>query len=131
MDDSLGNPYLRSLCIEDKNGSRGLGIHFNGKDLRAIFYDGLACPKYDVHNSEASLAKFKQHLTEYPMLFRIIEWRYVGHRYDYEEVKRLRDECLKLHSLTTHPDVLKGLRKLELACDEVLPNRAGMLMACA
>jgi len=129
LDDSLDFYYLRSLGIVDQNGARALGIFINDKDLRAIFYGGLACPKYDAHNPEASRAEFKQHLTEYPMLFRIIEWLGVGIRYEYEEVKRLRDECLKLHSLTTHPDVLKGLRKLELACDEALPNRAGIFMA--
>jgi hypothetical protein len=112
---------------ETNRENRYLGIGFTGGDWEAIFFDTLHCPEYEPYNfdedidahTERQRQLFKQSIPEYPMLGRIWDM-FEDVSYNSEESKQLREECLKLKSLTTNLRAIRGLEKLIAASDEAI-----------
>jgi hypothetical protein len=117
-------------------GDVDLNIDFTGPDWKALFYDLLNCPKVepyvqgeDIYEyDERNRAAFRQSIPEYPMLGRI--WNmYEDVGYTAEQVRQLRDECLKLQATATaNPHAIEALGKLILACNEAIKMGRGLFL---
>lgn len=73
--------------------------------------------------------KFQQFIPDYPMLGRIWD-TYIDVGYQGDEVKSVREECLKVRAKTSNFTALEGLAKLIKACDEGLEMGLGLYLAC-
>lgn len=113
-----------------------LDPRLEGREWGALFLDVLKCPDTadvprltDEGNEdwqERYGAKFQQAIPNYPMLGRIYDTLiYVA--YKPEEIGQLRDECLRLQSMTSDEKALSMLKKLIHACDEASKVRSGLL----
>ena len=121
-----------NLDVDDDNwdeskGDRWLDVCLNDKDLEAIslaIYCVATGKSYNGDDNILKLRNFDRQLfvriaPEFPMLDRI-NHIYTDAYYTAEEVKSLRDECLKLKSATQDSAADLGFRKLIYGCDEAI-----------
>jgi len=111
---------------------------FNGLEWIALFKDVLKCPmgteitttNHAILSDERPYQlKFVEALPDYPMLARM--WNtFEDVIYESKEIPKLRDECLRVSSITANQQALFGLNKLLQACDEAIANQAGIYMSC-
>ena len=112
---------------------RRLPLFFEGPEWSSLFHDVLRAkdrdplsPSEDLDKwSQRQRARFQESIPDYPMLGRIWD-TYIDVHYQPEEVRRLRDECLRVKSSTSNPTALSGLDKLIAASDEALKDRLGL-----
>lgn len=100
-----------------------------GKEWEALFLDELKCPdRFSISSGDSEVygARFAAALHNYPMLGRISDM-YIYVCYTRDEVRQLREECLRAQRLTSNPKAAEGLVKLLQACDEALINGSGLL----
>lgn len=125
VQDAEASPYLNDL---------------DGEEWVALFRDVLDCPMginepyFPGDNigerHEKFRLKFQQTLKDYPMLGRIWD-TYIDVTYTPEDIKELRDECLKIRPVAADNQIaLRGLNKLINACDEALRFGAGLDLLC-
>lgn len=107
-----------------------------GDEWGAIFHEVLKCPlpsdnpplpnESGEEWQERFSQMFQQTIPEYPMLGEI--WHldiYVS--YQPEEIRLLRDECLKVRAKTSNEEALKGISQLIWSCDEALKLGYGLI----
>ena len=118
---------LALYIVSDAEVWRG-GIDEGDVDLNCSkvepYIQGEDIYEYDERNR----AIFRQSIPEYPMLGRI--WNmYEDVGYTPEQVRQLRDECLKLQAIATaNPHALEALKKLIMACDEAIKVGGGLFL---
>lgn len=114
-------------------GDRYLQLYLDGPEWEALFFDTLGCPEPEPYiegeNPEEAdnrlRVKFQQAIPQYPMLSRLWDpYRHAG--YNLDQVKRLRDECLKIQSDANNSWASAALGKLIQACEEAIMNRQGL-----
>ncbi len=77
---------------------------------------------------EENRRTFQKVALEYPMLSRIDDM-YEDYVFTPEEVKKLREECLKVKSIASNPSADLALRKLIYACDEALKDNFHLMFS--
>ncbi len=113
-----------------------LDPRLEGNEWGALFVDVLKCPdtgdipllagESNEDWQERYSSKFQQAIPSYPMLGRVYDTLiYVA--YKPEEISQLRDECLKVQSMTSNEKALAVLKSLIEACDEASKVRSGLL----
>lgn len=112
-----------------------VGFDFHFSDWEALFFGELDCPPWEPYIEGEDIderdrrwyVKFQQCTSEYPMLDRIFDM-YQDAGYKAEEVKLLRDQCLKLQAHTKHSGAWRAVTKLILACDKALERKSDLLL---
>jgi hypothetical protein len=111
--------------------SQWLNLTFSGSEWDAIFHETLGVPR-NVEGKERRLElifqRFNQAIPDYPMLGRIYDL-YIDISYKREEIKILREECLKVQNIAINPQAMEGISKLIFACDEALKLNSGLFFA--
>lgn len=122
----------------DEKTDRTLKICINEDDLTAI--QDLVIPgRIDFTNSmsekefnearEKNMGLFRQFASQYPMLGRIDDM-YQDYIFTPEDVKELREECIKLKSKNQTKKSDLALRKFIYACDEALKDYFYLVFYC-
>jgi hypothetical protein len=117
----------------NESTDRVLGMYLGGLEWSAVFQQVLGCPDGTPFKPGDILdewkkkhqAQFQESIPDYPMLGRIWD-TYIDVHYQPEEVRQLRDECLRVKSSTSNPVALRGLDKLIAACDGALKGGLGL-----
>ncbi len=117
----------------NESTDRALAIFFDGAEWSALFRDALLAKDRDPFVPGEAIDKwrerqslrFKESIADYPMLGRIWD-TYIDVHYQPEEVRNLRDECLRVKVSTSNLIALRGLNKLIAACDEALKGGLGL-----
>jgi len=100
---------------------------FTGHEWAALFFDLLRCPRpVSDDTTELYGAKFSAALPSYTLLGRISDM-YIYVCYKPEEVRYLREECLRVQRSSSTQKAQEGLGKLVQACDEALKKGSGLL----
>jgi|ERR1700722_1566344 len=126
--------FLKDLVPTSKN-DQCLEYGLTLREWRAIFLDVLA--DNDDSTSKVFIAKHYDSIVErgpepipdFPMLSRItgLHWDV---DFESEEVKLLREECVKLRQSTENLVALRGLEKLVEICDEAWQGELAICMLC-
>ncbi len=111
-----------------------VGYDFHPWDWEALFFEELKCPEWQYIEGEnievrdkREYARFQDCTREYPLLGRIWDmYQDAGYRAD--EVRQLREQCLKLQLRATSEKAARALGKLILACDKALERKLGLLL---
>jgi hypothetical protein len=111
---------------------------FTGLEWIALFRDVLKCPMGTetkganqgfFSEDRPYQLRFQEAIPDYPLLARI--WNtFEDVTYGPKEIPKLRDECLRVSSMTANEDALMGLNKLLNACDDAITNHLGMYLSC-
>jgi hypothetical protein len=128
-------PKRRPTGDWDPSTDRRLPMFFGGPEWSALFRHVLHAHEREPFDSSESIDKwserqrvlFKESLPKYPMLGRIWD-TYIDVQYQPDEVLQLRDECLQVRSNTSNPVAIRGLEKLNAACEEALRIGSGLLL---
>lgn len=130
-----GNGTLTLSLAKDpnnynKNTDRGLKICINDEDLTAI-QDTVVSGRIDYRNlqsneeyqkaDEHNRKVFQKFASLYPTLGKIDDM-YQDYVFAPEEIRNLREECLKLQTTKPNAAADLALRKLIYACDEALKD---------
>jgi hypothetical protein len=130
-----GSHHLWVVCDPnwrpyDAGNAWYLELDFHVSDWKALFWDVLHCPEFDLNESrEKNRELFSQSIPEYPMLGQIWD-NYEDYVFTPEEIVKLRNECLKLKAEVTEPEAVKALRKLIYACDEASKAGCNLMFVC-
>jgi len=143
--DSVESVGTLDIRLRHENGVQDADVSqylndLDGEEWVALFRDVLDCPmgNNEPHLPEDDIGerhekfrlKFQQTLKDYPMLGRIWD-TYIDITYKSEDIKELRDECLKIRPVAADNQIaLRGLNKLINACDEALRFGAGLDLLC-
>jgi hypothetical protein len=119
----------------NESTDRALGIYLGGHEWSALFRQVLSCPEGPPFKPGDILdewktkhqAEFQESIPDYPMLGRIWD-TYIDVVYQPEEIKQLREECLRVQASTLNENALAGLAKLVQACDEASKLGSGLLL---
>jgi len=137
-----GNGVLDLSLAKDPNNyntdaDRGLEICITDSDLTAvqdfvilgrIKYENLKSNEEFQKAAEHNRKIFQNFASEYPMLGRIDDI-YQDYVFDFEEIQKLLDECLKLQSQKPNAAADLALRKLIYACDEALKENSYLVFS--
>lgn len=130
-----GNGTLTLLLVKDPNNynentDRRLKVCINKEDLAAI-QDAAVSGRIDYRNlqsneenqkaGEHNLKFFQKFASLYPMLGKIDDM-YQDYVFAPEEIRNLREECLKLQAAKPNAAADLALRKFIYACDEALKD---------
>lgn len=134
---------LMIFARHDAKASADKAHHYlnelQGSEWVAIFRDALKCPMgldepFTAGDSlnqwhERVRLKFQKAIPDYPLLGRIWDTS-IDITYQMEEIKQLRDECLRVQASTSNEKALAGLTKLISACEQASMLGSGLLLAC-
>jgi hypothetical protein len=134
----MRDPSFERFSQGLSGADRFLDLRLEGDEWGALFLDVLKCPDTgDVPQlgnetseewQERYSLKFQQTIPAYPMLGRIHDL-FIYVIYKPEEIKQLRDECLRVQSTTSNEKALAMLKKLVRSCDESSKIGFGLLLA--
>jgi hypothetical protein len=126
--------FLKDL-VPTSGNDKCLEYGLTLREWRAIFLDVLA--DNDDSTSKVFIAEHYDSVVErgpepipgFPMLSRItgLHWDV---DFESEEVKPLREECVKLRQSTENPVARRGLEKLVVICDEASQRELAICMLC-
>ncbi len=131
-----GNGVLDILVVKDfddwseTSENRNPKVCFNQNDWEAVFIDTFHCPSVQPYiegenifeHTERNRKLFQQSIPDYPMLGRIFDM-YEDYIFNFEEVGKLRQECLKAMPLASSSAANLALRKLIYVCDEAIKDK--------
>lgn len=135
-----GNGTLHIAITPDFDNwedGRGLNVCLSDADLEPISLEIFRIATGKPYTGEDNIMKFRNDdpqlfaslAPEFPMLGRI-KYIFEDVFFNAEEVEPLRDECVKLKSITADSAADLGLRKLLYSCDEALKDSFGIDLSC-
>ncbi len=111
-----------------------LGYDVRPEDVEAVYFEGIGIPRWESIKAETvdeQVALYNQSMqkimADYPLIGRVSD---TDQRVEYtaDEVSALRQECEKVLETAAHPQAVKALQKLAIACLKAAEHQKGLLL---
>jgi len=111
-----------------------LGYDVRPEDIEAIYFEGIGIPRWESIKADTVDEQLELYneamqkiMADYPLIGRVSD---TDQRVEYtsEEVSELRQECEKVLETANHPQAIKALQKLAIACLKAAEHQKGLLL---
>jgi hypothetical protein len=111
-----------------------LGYDIRPEDVEAIYFEGIGIPRWESVKADTvdeQVALYNQSMqkimADYPLIGRVSD---TDQRVEYtsDEVTQLRQECENVLQNSSHPQAVKALQKLAIACLKAAEHQKALLL---